>query len=155
MIFNHHHHNCSRFAKSRLRAYSVRPEVVRTSYRWRILVMSYACMLSLALAFQSIPPILRLVISDLNITHAQACLLMSLFALPGAFIAIPSGMVSDRFDIKKVCITSLILIIVGTFFIGLGENFLIIGLGRTVSGIGAMILSIALPRTLSQWFSGK
>ena len=77
--------------------------------------MSYVCMLAFALVFQSIPPILNLIISDLNINYAQAGLLMSLFALPGIFIAIPSGMISDRFGMKKVGVASLILMIVGTF----------------------------------------
>jgi len=56
-------------------------------YRWKILVMIYACMLSFAMVFQSIPPLLTLIRQEFNIGHAQAGLLMSLFALPGIFIA--------------------------------------------------------------------
>jgi predicted MFS family arabinose efflux permease len=50
-------------------------------------------MLAFALVFQSIPPVLTLIREELNITYAQAGLLMSLFALPGIFIAIPSGII--------------------------------------------------------------
>jgi len=124
-------------------------------YRWKILAMSYICQLSFALVFQSIPPILRLMISELKITHAQAGLLMSLFALPGIFVSIPGGIISDRFGMKKVGLASLILMIVGTFFAGIGESFLLVGAGRIVSGIGAITLAIILPQLVSRWFMHK
>jgi len=130
-------------------------EADRFNYRWKILAMSYVCMLAFALVFQSIPPILNLIISDLNINYAQAGLLMSLFALPGIFIAIPSGMISDRFGMKKVGVASLILMIVGTFIVGVSNNFLFMCAGRTISGIGALTLAIVLPQLLSRWFRGK
>lgn len=117
--------------------------------------MSYVCMLAFALVFQSIPPILKLIISELNITHAQAGLLMSLFALPGIFIAIPSGIISDRFGVRKVGITSLVLMVIGTFVVGTSNNFPSICVGRLISGIGAITLAIVLPQLLSRWFMGK
>lgn len=117
--------------------------------------MSYVCMLAFALVFQSIPPILTLIISELNITHAQAGLLMSLYALPGIFIAIPSGVISDRFGMRKVGIASLILMIIGTFVVGISNNFLSICVGRLISGVGAITLGIVLPQLLSRWFMSK
>ena len=80
---------------------------------------------------------------------------MSLFALPGVFLAIPSGMISDRFGMKKLGLFSLTLMIVGTFLVGVSESFLFMGVGRIISGIGAIILSIILPQLLSQWFMHK
>lgn len=117
--------------------------------------MSYVGMLAFALVFQSIPPILALIISELNITHAQAGLLMSLFALPGIFIAIPSGTISDRFGARKVGIASLIIMIVGTFLVGISTDFLSICAGRLISGVGALTLAIVLPQLLSRWFMKK
>ncbi len=117
--------------------------------------MSYLCMVAFALVFQSIPPILPLIISELNITRAQAGLLMSLFALPGIFIAIPSGIISDRLGMRKVGLASLILMVIGTFVVGISSSFLSISVGRLISGIGALTLAIVLPQLLSRWFMGK
>ncbi len=117
--------------------------------------MSYACMLAFALVFQSIPPILALIISELNITYAQAGLLMSLFALPGVFIALPSGIISDRYGMRKVGIASLSLMVIGTFVVGLSSNLPSIYVGRLISGVGALTLAIVLPQLLSRWFIGK
>jgi len=140
--------------KARVRALGAL-ELEHNNYRWKILAMTYACQISFALVFQSIPPILRLIVSELKITHAQAGLLMSLFALPGVFLAIPSGIISDRFGAKKVGFASLILMIIGTFLAGLSNSFLLMALGRTVSGIGAITLVIVLPQLLSRWFMHK
>lgn len=75
---------------------------------------------------------------------------MSLFALPGIFVSIPSGIISDRFGMKKVGVASLILMIIGTFFVGISGSFLLVGAGRTVSGIGAITLAIVLPQLVSR-----
>jgi predicted MFS family arabinose efflux permease len=66
---------------------------------------------------------------------------MSLFALPGIFIAIPGGIIADRFGMKKVGVGSLFLMIAGTFLVGVSNNFLFMCLGRIVSGIGALTLA--------------
>lgn len=125
------------------------------NYRWNILAMSYVCMLSFAMVFQSIPPLLSLIRSEFSISHAQAGLLMSLFALPGIFIAIPGGIVSDRFGMKKVGITSLVLMIAGTIIVGTSNTPLQAYVGRIISGIGGLTLAIVLPQLVSKWFLGK
>lgn len=112
-------------------------------------------MLSFAMVFQSIPPLLPLIMSEFGISYAQAGLLMSLFALPGIFIALPGGIVSDRFGEKKTGITSLVLMIVGTLIVGTSNTFLQAYVGRIISGIGGLILAIVLPQLLSKWFLGK
>jgi predicted MFS family arabinose efflux permease len=60
-------------------------------YRWAILILSYLCMMGFAFTLQSLPPILTLIIEDLKLTHTQAGLLMSLFALPPVFTSIFTG----------------------------------------------------------------
>jgi predicted MFS family arabinose efflux permease len=125
------------------------------TYRWKMLFMIYACMLSFAMVFQSIPPLLPLFISEFGISRAQAGLLMSLFALPGILIALPGGIISDRLGMKKTGATSLVLMIVGTLIVGTSNTHLQAYLGRIVSGIGGLTLAIVLPQLLSRWFLGK
>jgi MFS family permease len=43
----------------------------------------------------------------------------------------------------------------GTLLVGLGVNLQIIGLGRIITGIGGLTLSVFLPKLLSQWFQEK
>lgn len=117
--------------------------------------MVYLSMLAFALVFQSIPPILGLIISELGITHAQAGLLMGLFALPGIFLAIPSGLLSDYYGAERVGAVSLGLMVVGTAVSGTAEGFFTLAAGRLVAGIGALALAVVGPQILSQWFYKK
>jgi MFS family permease len=122
------------------------------SYRWVILRVVYLSVLAFALIFQSIPPILPLIISELHITYAQSGLLMGLFALPGLFISLLGGFLSDRYRMRPLGIACFSLMIGGTLCVGLGMNLWILWLGRIIAGIGALTLSTILPKLLSQWF---
>ena len=124
-------------------------------YRWNILVLTYISMLAFAFVFQAIPPILSLIIQELHISHTQAGLLMGLFALPGIFLSIPGGILFDRYGTKKIAIFCFILMIIGTIIVIFGGTFLLLAIGRIISGVGALILAIGLPQFLSQWFKGK
>ncbi len=125
------------------------------SYRWAILGMVYLSILSFALIFQSIPPILPLIISELHITYAQSGLLMSLFALPGLFISLLGGFLSDRYGMRPLGMGCFLLMIGGTLMVGLGIDLWILGLGRIIAGIGAFTLSVFLPKLISQWFKDR
>lgn len=117
--------------------------------------MSYLCMLSFAMVFQSIPPLLTLIIQAFGVGHAEAGLLMSLFALPGILVGLPGGIISDRFGMRKTGIVSLLLMIVGTLIVGTSSTLLQAYLGRVISGAGGLTIAIVLPQLVSKWFFGK
>ncbi len=123
--------------------------------RWIILALVFVAQLSFAIIMQSVPPVLSLIIRDMGISHARAGLLMGIFALPGIFLSIPAGSLSDRYGSKYLCVISLALMILGTVFSALAGSFYLIVLGRFISGIGALTLIVVLPQLLSQWFLGK
>ena len=124
-------------------------------YRWVILILSYLCMLVFAFTLQSLPPILTLIIEELRLTHGEAGLLMSLFALPAIFLAILVGLLSDRWGPFKIGVSSLILVIIGTLIFAVSGTFLYAGLGRVIAGVGAVTISIVAAQILSQWFRGR
>lgn len=123
-----------------------------TGLRWKMLFLAYILMFTYALVFQSIPPILGLLIAVFGLSHAQAGALMSLFALPGIIISIPGGVLADLYGSKKVGTAALLLIVAGTLLVGIGQNFLLIAAGRVISGTGSITLAIIAPQILSRWF---
>ncbi len=124
-------------------------------YRWAILVVVYLSILAFTFIFQSIPPLLPLIISDLHLTYAQSGLVMSLFSLPGIFVSLLGGFVADRYGMRPLGAGCFLLMIGGTLLVGLGANLHILWTGRIVAGIGAFTLSVFLPKLLSQWFRHK
>ncbi len=125
------------------------------SYRWVILIIVYLSILAFTLIFQSIPPLLPLIISELHLTYAQSGLLMSLFSLPGLFISLLGGFLSDRYRMRPLAAGCFLLMIGGTVLVALGADLRILWLGRITAGIGAITLSIFLPKLLSQWFKNR
>ena len=75
------------------------------SKRWLILVVLYTAMLIFALSYQSIPPVLGVIMSDLHLSHGQAGSLMSM-SLPGIIISIPAGMLADIYGYRRVGLIS-------------------------------------------------
>ncbi len=125
------------------------------NYRWVILVLVYLSILAFTLIFQSIPPILPFIQTELHLTYTESGLLMSLFSLPGIFVSLLGGFLSDRYGIRPLGTGCFLLMIGGTLLVGLGMDLRVLELGRVIAGIGAFTLSVFLPKLLSQWFRGK
>jgi predicted MFS family arabinose efflux permease len=125
---------------------------MREVYRWRVLAFIYIFMLVFAVTFQGIPPVLGFIVSSLGISHAQAGTLMSFFGLPGIFISIPGGILSDVYGSRYVGMVSLVITLVGSLLVGFGNSYFVLVAGRIISGIGALTIAIIAPRTLSHWF---
>jgi len=125
------------------------------NYRWVILAIVYLAILAFTFIFQSIPPVLPLIISEFHLTYAQSGLLVSLFSLPGLFISLLGGFFSDRYGMRPLGIGCFLLMIGGTLLVGLGMDLWILWVGRIIAGIGALTLSVFLPKLLSQWFKEK
>ncbi len=79
---------------------------------------------------------------------------MSLFSLPGLFISLLGGFLSDRYKMRPLAAGCFLLMIGGTVLVALGD-LRILWLGRIIAGIGAITLSIFLPKLLSQWFKNR
>jgi len=125
---------------------------VTNSYRWTILGVMTFCLLAFAIIFQSIPPILRILIDTFHISHAQAGALMGLFSLPAIFLALPGGVLIDRYGARTVGGAALLAMVSGAAIVALGGSYWVLGLGRLVAGVGAAVLLVVTPKVITSWF---
>jgi MFS family permease len=123
--------------------------------RWKAMFYIYLFMLVFAVTFQSIPPLLGFLVHSLEISHTQAGALMSLFGLPGILISIPGGIFADVYGPKRVGVIALIITLGGSLLVALGKSFPLLIIGRVISGIGGLTISIVAPQALSRWFASK
>jgi predicted MFS family arabinose efflux permease len=111
--------------------------------RWGTLAVTSLFVIAIGMSFQSIPPVLSLIIEDLGIGHAQAGLLMSIFTLSGIFVAIPLSLAVSKYGrLKLVGIISLCLLICGSIIMLLAKDFTFLLLGRLIVGISAGALPV-------------
>lgn len=122
--------------------------------RWWVLVLSYLCMLAFAVTLQMIPPIIPRLVTDAGMTHAGAGALMGIFTLPGIFIALPGGRISDLVGPRIMGLLSLVFIAAGTFLM-LPMNPVFLFTGRLCSGIGAGVLAVIAPQIVVQYFYNR
>lgn len=109
-------------------------------------------MVTLAFTVQSIPPLIPRIMNEFEISYAQAGLLMSIFFIPGIFLAIPAGILADRYGIRIVGTFSIITIVFGTFITAVSGTFQIALFGRLILGIGGVVTITTIPTLIPQWF---
>ena len=125
---------------------------VNAGYRWNILGLATFCILTFGIIFQSIPPLIGILVEALNVSYAKAGALMGLFTLASIFLSLPGGMLTDRYGAKNVGLVALVSMALGTAIVALGESYWIVALGRLVAGIGAAVLLVVAPKIITAWF---
>jgi len=123
-------------------------------YRWVILWLIVFCQLGQAILYQIIPPILGTLVAGFSLSYAQAGGLMSLYSLPRFFVALPSGLLVDRYGSRKMGVFSLLTLTLGAAMVAGGGNYWVLGLGRFLSGIGATFVIVVGLHGVTTWFRG-
>lgn len=125
------------------------------SRRWAMLLVIFFTRLSMGFQFQSIAALAPFLVAGFDLSYAQVGLLMGLFLLPGTVMAFPGGLLGQRFGSLRVSIAGLGLMVVGGMIVSYGGSFLTIAVGRTLGGIGGVLINIMLARMVADWFRGR
>ena len=96
---------------------------------WFILIIVLLASLAATLNQFKVPPVMPLLMEDFGQTAGQAGLLMSVFAITGLFLAIPSGFILQRLGYRATGLIALSFVAVGA------------GIGAFSNGIGALLFS--------------
>jgi MFS family permease len=75
--------------------------------------------------------------------------------LPGAFLALPGGVIGHRFGVRRVVVAALLLMVAGGALTAAAGSFGVAVGGRLLSGVGAVVMNILLATMVSAWFAGK
>src|SRR6266508_3534314 len=100
--------------------------------RWAALALVFLTRTSMGFQFQSVASVAPLMIADLGLSYTQFGWVFGLYMLPGAFFALPGGVLTAGAG-------------------GFGTAVA----GRVVSGIGAVVMNILLAKMVADWFAGK
>ena len=110
---------------------------------------------SMGFQFQSIASVSPFLIEDMAIGYTEIGTLIGLFMLPGALIALPGGLLGQRFGDKRVCAFGLALMVLGGMLVGVSQSYALAFAGRLLSGIGAVLFNVVLTKMVADWFAGK
>jgi len=104
--------------------------------------------------FQSVGAVSPLLVERLHISNADLGWLIGLFSLPGIVVALPGGLLGDRFGDRRVVLMGLSLMTVGSAVMGVAEGYSAVVVGRVISAAGAIVLNVLLTKMLADWFTG-
>ena len=122
--------------------------------RWVALVIVFVTRTSMGVQFQAVAAVAPLMVADLQLTWVQLGSLIGLYLLPGAVLALPGGVLGQRFGDRRVVVASLALMVVGGLITAAAHGFVVAAVGRLVSGAGAVLMNILLAKMVADWFTG-
>jgi MFS family permease len=120
-----------------------------------VLFTSFFAFVVFAFAFQAVPPILDILENNFGVIGAEAGLLMSMVVVPGIALALPAGLIIDKYGFRYVGVLSIISVAVGSLITALANTFAVALLGRFILGLGGAFLVVGTPAIIPQWFGHK
>jgi len=115
-------------------------------------VLVFYAYFAFGVLLQVFPPLFNDVIRDFGVGRQVAALVMSLFMAPLVFLAIPAGVLVDRYGIVGPGRLAFVLIILGGVVTVLAGSFSVLLVGRMVSGAGGALLLITLLKIIARTF---
>ena len=123
--------------------------------RWFILALLFLARTAMGFQFQSVGSVAPFLVNSIGIQYAAAGTLIGLYLLPGVFIALPSGMLGERFGAKQIVVVGLAMMAAGGLVMGVSQSFATLACGRLLSGTGAVLMNVLLTKMVADWFAGR
>jgi MFS family permease len=131
-----------------------RPAPSRT-YRWLVLIFVSLAMFGNYYIYDSINPLERIFIENLGFTASMFGWLNSSYSVAAVLTLLIGGILIDRLGIRKAIAMFSVLCLLGALLTALKGDFGVMVAGRTVLGLGAESLIVAVTTALAKWFKGK
>ena len=96
-----------------------------------------------------------LIQQELALTLVQTSMLLSLFAIFGALMAMPAGLAAPRFGARRCLAFGLMLLGLGSLAGGLAMSFPLLLATRTIEGMGFILVATSAPALLTRLTSDE
>jgi MFS family permease len=111
--------------------------------------------LTMAFQFQSVPAVAPLLKTQYGVGLAEIGFLIGLYFTPGIALALPGGAIGKWLGDRRTVLAALVLMLLGSVAMALGESWSWQVAGRLVSGAGGVLLTVQLTKMVTGWFAGK
>lgn len=109
---------------------------------------------AVAYQFQTVASDAPFLIAALGIGFAEIGTLIGLYMLPGIVIALPGGVLAQRFGVKRLVLVGLGLMAAGGALTASDSTALVFG-GRLISGLGAVFVNVLMTKMVTDWFADR
>src|SRR5215471_9447069 len=133
---------------------TARPEPSRL-YRWIVLIFISVAMGGNYYIYDSINPLERIFIEHLGFSGTKFGWLNSSYSVAAVLTLLIGGIIIDRIGTKKSLFMFAALCFLGALLTAWRGSFVTMVAGRTVLGLGAESMIVAVTTALAKWFKGK
>jgi len=124
-------------------------------YRWTVLIFISLAMGGNYYIYDSINPLERIFIDRLGFSATQFGWLNASYSVAAVLTLLIGGIVIDKVGTKKAVTAFAVLCLLGAILTAYRGNPVTMIAGRTVLGLGAESLIVAVSTALAKWFKGK
>ena len=132
----------------------LRPQPSRL-YRWSVLIFISLAMGGNYYIYDSINPLERIFIDQLGFSATAFAWLNSSYSVAAVLTLLIGGIVIDRIGTKKAITVFSVFCLLGALLTAFRGNPVTMIAGRTVLGLGAESMIVAITAALAKWFRGK
>src|SRR5437868_9534617 len=125
------------------------------SYRWTVLIFISLAMGGNYYIYDSINPLERIFIDNLGFTATQFGWLNASYSVAAVATLLIGGIIIDRIGTKKAITFFATLCLLGAALTAARGQPGVMIAGRTVLGLGAESMIVAVTTVLAKWFKGK
>ena len=125
------------------------------SNRWLMLTILFLVRTAMGFQFQTVGSLGPALIDAFAIGYASFGALIGLYLLPGVVMALPGGLMSDRFGGRQVAVAGLGLMALGGVIMTMSGTFAELIVGRVLGGTGAILMNVVVTRMVTDWFAGR
>jgi len=123
--------------------------------RWIVLAGCILARVAFAYQFQSLAVVAPGFIREFGLDALSVGTLVGLYMLPGFFLAIPGGMLSQWVGERRFLTGCLATMVAGALICGFASGYWSICVGRLLSGLGAIGLNVVMAKIVIDWFQDK
>ena len=122
---------------------------------WSVMwAVYFACIVVVINQFK-VPPVMQMLMQDLQVDMAVAGWLMSIFALAGIILAIPAAFILGKYGLKTTGLIGLGCTVLGAVIGAIAPGATVLLLGRIVEGTGMGLIAVVAPAAIAMWFKPK
>jgi MFS family permease len=125
------------------------------SYRWAVLIFISVAMGGNYYIYDSINPLERIFIDHLGFSATQFGWLNASYSVAAVLTLLIGGIIIDRIGTKKAIAAFAMLCLLGAALTAAKGQAPLMIAGRTVLGLGAESMIVAVTTALAKWFKGK
>lgn len=124
-----------------------------SNYRnWAVTLSAIFAGIVIAVIQNKVIPCLTVLQDAFSLSMSSAGWLSSIFCVMSILAAFPAAIITNRLGSKKVCICSLACAGIGSVMGLLSKSAMLLMLSRIIEGIGAGLISVAVPSIIAVWF---